>query len=217
MKPDSEYREQRESLVARLLEESGALRRGHFLLSSGRHSPAYVQCALLLEDPVRSRRIGAELAEELRSFHPDSVLSPALGGIIIGHEVAAALGVPFRFAERKGEELGLRRGFTLRQGERVVIVEDVVTTGRSTLETAALATGRGARVVAIGAIIDRTGGQAPFDVPFRSLTTMELASYTPTDCPQCRAGGSPEKPGSRPETPGVEGDGSGDGSQLSMS
>jgi orotate phosphoribosyltransferase len=195
----------REALVVRLLEESGALRRGHFLLSSGRHSEAYVQCALLLEDPVRSRRVGAELAELLRSFHPDSVLSPALGGIIIGHEVAAALGVPFRFAERKGDELGLRRGFSLRQGERVVLVEDVVTTGRSTLETAALATGRGARAVAIGAIIDRTGGQAPFDVPFRSLITLDLPTFVPVDCPQCRDGGSPEKPGSRPE-PRADGD-----------
>lgn len=195
MSPERDH----EQLVLRLLEESGALRRGHFLLSSGRHSPAYVQCALLLEDPVRSRAVGAHLAEELRSFHPDSVLSPALGGIIIGHEVAAALGVPFRFAERKGDDLGLRRGFSLRQGERVVIVEDVVTTGRSTLETAALATGRGARVVAIGAIIDRTGGQAPFDIPFRSLMTLGLPSFTPGECPQCQAGGSPEKPGSRPE------------------
>jgi orotate phosphoribosyltransferase len=192
----------REGLLVRLLEESGALCRGHFLLSSGRHSPAYVQCALLLEDPVRSRRVGAELAEELRSFHPDSVLSPALGGIIIGHEVAAALGVPFRFAERKGEELGLRRGFSLRQGERVVIVEDVVTTGRSTLETAALATSRGARVVAIGAIIDRTGagpgGHPPFDVPWRALMALELPSYAPSECPECRAGSRPQKPGSRP-------------------
>jgi orotate phosphoribosyltransferase len=194
----SPERERREGLLLRLLEESGALCRGHYLLSSGRHSPAYVQCALLLEDPVRSRRVGAELAEELRSFHPDSVLSPAMGGIIIGHEVAAALGVPFRFAERKGDELGLRRGFTLRQGERVVIIEDVVTTGRSTLETAALATGRGARVVAIGAIIDRTGGRAPFDVPFRALTSLDLPSYSPSECPQCLAGSTPEKPGSRP-------------------
>jgi orotate phosphoribosyltransferase len=199
--------DRRDGLLMRLLEESGALCRGHFLLSSGRHSPAYVQCALLLEDPVRARRVGAEIAEALRSFHPDSVLSPALGGIIIGHEVAAALGVPFRFAERKGAELGLRRGFSLRQGERVVIVEDVVTTGRSTLETAALATGRGARVLAIGAIIDRTGGaggssgtggRPPFDVPFRALITLDLPSYSPSECPQCQAGSSPEKPGSRP-------------------
>jgi orotate phosphoribosyltransferase len=188
-------------ILERLLNDSGALCRGHFLLSSGRHSNAYVQCALLLEDPVRARRVGQELAEELRSFHPDSVLSPALGGMIIGYEVAAALGVPFRFTERKGEEMGLRRGFSLRQGERVVIVEDVVTTARSTLETAALATGRGARVVAVGAIIDRSdrsAGQPPIDVPFRALMTLELPSYPAAECPLCQAGGSPEKPGSRP-------------------
>ncbi len=195
----SETETQTQSLVLRLLEESGALRHGHFLLSSGLHSPAYVQCALLLEDPVRARRVGQELAELLHGFHPDSVLSPALGGVIIGHEVAAALGVQFRFTERKGEEMGLRRGFTLRQGERVVIIEDVVTTGRSTLETAALATGRGARVVAIGSIIDRTAGRNPFDIPYRALLTLDLPSYAAAECPLCEAGGQPEKPGSRPE------------------
>jgi orotate phosphoribosyltransferase len=187
-------------ILMQMLEESGALRRGHFLLSSGLHSEAYVQCALLLEDPVRARKVGQDLAERLRAFHPDSVLSPALGGVIIGHEVAAGLGVPFRFTERKGEEMGLRRGFTLKQGERVVVVEDVVTTGRSTLETAALATARGARVVAVGAIIDRTGGRDPFDVPFRALMELDLQAYSPAECPVCRAGGLPaEKPGSRPE------------------
>ncbi len=188
-------------ILMQMLEESGALRRGHFLLSSGLHSSAYVQCALLLEDPVRARRVGQELAELLRQFHPDSVLSPALGGVVIGHEVAAGLGVPFRFTERKGEEMGLRRGFNLRQGERVVIVEDVVTTGRSTLETASLATSRGARVVAVGAIIDRTAGRDPFDVPFRALLQLDLPSYGPSDCPACRSGALPaEKPGSRPAT-----------------
>lgn len=197
--------DERRELILRLLEESGALRRGHFLLSSGLHSGAYVQCALLLEDPVRSRRVGEELAEELRQYHPDSVLAPALGGVIIGHEVATSLGVPFRFSERKGDEMGLRRGFTLRQGERVVIVEDVVTTGRSTLETAALATGRGARVVAIGAIIDRTVGRDPFDVPFRSLLELDLPSFPPAECPACQSGAAPlEKPGSRPEPAGAE-------------
>lgn len=197
-------------ILMQMLEESGALRRGHFLLSSGLHSTAYVQCALLLEDPVRSRKVGADLAEQLRSFHPDSVLAPALGGVIIGHEVAAALGVPFRFSERKGEEMGLRRGFTLRQGERVVIVEDVVTTGRSTLETAALATARGARVVAVGAIIDRTAGRDPFDVPFRSLLQLDLPSYQPNECPTCAAGAlPPEKPGSRPDAAGAVDSGTG--------
>jgi len=189
-----------QQILMQMLEESGALRRGHFLLSSGLHSSAYVQCALLLEDPVRARKVGHDLAELLRQFHPDSVLSPALGGVIIGHEVAAGLGVPFRFTERKGEEMGLRRGFTLRQGERVVIVEDVVTTGRSTLETASLATARGARVVAIGAIIDRTAGRDPFDVPFRALLQLDLPSYSPGECPSCRSGALPaERPGSRPD------------------
>jgi orotate phosphoribosyltransferase len=189
-----------QQILMQMLEESGALRRGHFLLSSGLHSGAYVQCALLLEDPVRARRVGHDLAELLRQFHPDSVLSPALGGVIIGHEVAAGLGVPFRFTERKGEEMGLRRGFSLRQGERVVIVEDVVTTGRSTLETASLATARGARVVGIGAVIDRSAGRDPFDVPFRSLLQLDLPSYPPNECPACRSGALPaEKPGSRPE------------------
>jgi orotate phosphoribosyltransferase len=198
-------------IVYRLLEESGALRHGHFLLSSGYHSGAYVQCALLLEDPVRARRVGQELADLLRQFHPDSVLAPALGGVIIGHEVAAALGVPFRFTERKGEEMGLRRGFEIKQGERVVIVEDVVTTGRSTLETASLATSRGARVIAIGAIIDRTVGRDPFDVPFRSLLQLDLPSYPPGECPMCKAGAAaPEKPGSRPDAavPDLGADGS---------
>jgi orotate phosphoribosyltransferase len=209
----------RQKVLMRLLEESGALQRGHFLLSSGLHSEAYVQCALLLEDPVRARRVGEELAAELRPFHPDSVLAPALGGVIIGHEVAAALGVPFRFGERKGEAMGLHRGFTLRQGERVVIVEDVVTTGRSTLETAALATGRGARVVAVGAIIDRTLGRDPFDVPFRALLQLELGSYLPAQCPTCQAGGKPpEKPGSRPEAAvGMSGTRTGSGSDTEAS
>ena len=189
-----------EQILMRLLEESGALRRGHFLLSSGLHSTAYVQCALLLEDPVRARKVGQDLAEQLRSLHPDSVVSPALGGVIIGHEVAASLGVPFRFTERKGEDMGFRRGFALRQGERVVIVEDVVTTGRSTLETAALATSKGARVVGVGAIIDRSVGRDPFDVPFRSLLKLDLPSFQPNECPACRAGAqAPEKPGSRPD------------------
>jgi len=183
-----------------MLEASGALRRGHFLLSSGLHSDAYVQCALLLEDPRRARWAGEALAATLASYRPDSVLSPALGGVIIGHEVAAALQVPFRFSERKGESMGLHRGFALRPGERVVIVEDVITTGKSTRETADLAAAQGAEVVAVGSIIDRSGGPSPFAVPFLTLLRLDLMSYLPMQCPVCLAGGSPpEKPGSRPQ------------------
>jgi orotate phosphoribosyltransferase len=185
--------------LERMLEASGALRRGHFQLSSGLHSPAYVQCALLLEDPARARRVGGELAELLRDLRPDSVLSPAVGGVIIGHEVAAALSVPFRFTERKGDAMELRRGFALAAGERVVVVEDVITTGRSTKETMAVAVGPGARVVGVGAIIDRSGGRHGFAVPFSALIAFDLPAYEAADCPLCAAGGQPEKPGSRPQ------------------
>lgn len=189
--------------VRGLLEESGALRHGHFQLSSGLHSPAYVQCALLLELPARARRVGEALAERLRPYRPDSVLSPALGGLIIGHEVAAALGVPFRFTERKEGEMSLRRGFVLRPGERLVVVEDVVTTGRSTREAAAVAQALGASVEAVGAIIDRTAGGNPFAVPFEALLRLALPNYPAESCPLCAAGGRPEKPGSRPGASGA--------------
>lgn len=187
-----------EALLA-LLEASGAVRRGHFLLSSGLHSPAYVQCALLLEQPARARRVGAWLAELVPPLAVDSVLSPALGGLLVGHEVAAALDVPFRFAERDASgAMTLRRGFVLRQGERVVVVEDVVTTGRSTLEAARAARDRGAVVVAAAAILDRSGGAFDPGVPFLSLASLDLPTWRAQECPLCAAGGVAEKPGSRP-------------------
>ncbi len=189
-----------EALTA-ALEACGALKHGHFLLSSGLHSPAYVQCALLLSEPRRARQVGAELAAALRALgvEPESVLAPALGGIVIGHEVAAALGVPFRFVERDGAVLALRRGFAFESGERIVVVEDVVTTGRSTLETAAVAAAAGATVVAIGAILDRSGGEHGFAVPFASLLTLDLPTWRAEECPLCASGSTPVKPGSRPK------------------
>ena len=180
-----------------MLAESGALRRGHFRLSSGLHSPAYVQCALLLELPSRAREVGGALAERLREHAPESVLSPALGGVIIGHEVAAALGVPFRFTERQEGVMALRRGFAIASGERVAVIEDVVTTGKSTRECAAVAETAGARVVAIGSILDRSGGEPGFSVPYAALLRLELPTYSPESCPLCAAGGTAEKPGSR--------------------
>lgn len=185
--------------VLRLLQESGALREGHFLLSSGLHSPAYVQCALLLEDPSRARRVGETLAAEVADFDPDSILAPALGGLIVGHEVASALGLPFRFTERKDGAMTLRRGFVLKPGERVVVVEDVVTTGRSTRETMDVIRAHGGEVAGVGSILNRSGQAAgPFgDVPYRALATLDLPTYDPESCPLCRAGGTAEKPGSR--------------------
>ena len=180
-----------------LLAESGALARGHFELSSGLHSPAYVQCALLLEDPRRARRVGRALARLLATLRPQTVVSPALGGVVIGHEVAEALAVPFRFAERKDGVMSLRRGFRLQPGERAVIVEDVVTTGKSTREAAAAVQALGGQVAAIGAIVDRTGGGEPFEVPFFRLLDLELPAWQPGECPLCAEGGRAEKPGSR--------------------
>jgi orotate phosphoribosyltransferase len=181
-----------------MLAESGALRQGHFRLSSGLHSPAYVQCALLLELPERARRVGATLAERLREAAPESVLSPALGGVVIGHEVAAALGVPFRFTERQDGTMALRRGFAIAPGDRVAVVEDVVTTGKSTRECAAVAESCGARVVAIGSILDRSAGRHGFTAPFAALLRLDFPTYAPEACPLCAAGGTAEKPGSRP-------------------
>lgn len=179
-----------------LLLESGALREGHFQLSSGLHSSGYVQCALLLESPARARRVGEWLAERLAAYRVDSVLSPALGGVIIGHETAAALEVPFRFVERREGELTLRRGFRLAAGERVVVVEDVVTTGKSTREAAEVARRLGAEVVAVGAIIDR-GARDAFSVPFEALLRLDLPTWEPGECHLCAAGSSAESPGSR--------------------
>lgn len=186
-----------EAMIA-ALEACDALRKGHFLLSSGLHSPAYVQCALFLESPGRAGMAGDALASRLRGVGVNSVLSPALGGVIIGHEVARALGVPFRFCERDGERLALRRGFALSAGERVAVIEDVVTTGKSTLETAALAEAGGAVVVAIGSIIDRSGGGHGFRVPYEALLELNLPTYAASDCPMCREGSIAVKPGSRP-------------------
>jgi orotate phosphoribosyltransferase len=185
------------------LQESGALQSGHFLLSSGLHSPAYVQCALLLERPERAQALGRELAERIQVFGVDSILSPALGGIVIGHECAEALGVPFRFCERTGSDLTLRRGFSLRHGERVAIIEDVVTTGKSTFETVRVAEGFGAVVVALGCILDRRRQGLEFPLPFEALARLELPSFQAEECPLCQAGQPIEKPGSRP-SPEVE-------------
>ncbi len=183
--------------LTRLLRESGALRSGHFELSSGRHARHYVQCALLLELPARAREAGASLAERLAAYRPDSVVSPALGGLVIGHETAAALGVPFRFTERQAGVMTLRRGFVLERGSRVAVVEDVVTTGGSAAEAIAVVERHGAEVVAAGAIIDRSAGGHPFTVPFESLLELGLESWPPAECPLCRDGGRVEKPGSR--------------------
>jgi len=183
--------------VLKLFRESGALLEGHFRLSSGLHSGGYLQCALVLQHPQHAEALGAGLAHELRGLAATVVLSPALGGLIIGHEVARALGVRAIFAERQDGTMTLRRGFSLSPSDRVVVIEDVVTTGGSTRETMAVAEAAGAQVVGAGAIIDRSGGHSALGVPFKSLVTLQLATYSPEACPMCAAGQPIVKPGSR--------------------
>lgn len=183
--------------VIRLFTQCGALLEGHFRLSSGLHSPGYLQCALVLQHPAHAGALGAALAERVGALEPTVVLSPALGGLVIGHEVARAAGVRALFAERADERLALRRGFHLERADRVLVVEDVVTTGGSTRETMEVARGAGARVVGTAAIIDRSGSTAAFDVPFDALATVSWPTYAPAACPLCVAGVPVTKPGSR--------------------
>ena len=181
-----------------LFRQSGALLEGHFRLSSGLHSSGYLQCALVLQDPRRAERLGEAIASRVRSLRPSVVLSPALGGVIIGHEVARALGVRGLFAERQDGVLVLRRGFTIGDADRVLIVEDVLTTGGSTKETMRVATEAGGHVVGAVSIVDRSGGSARFDVPFDALLAVDLPTYEPDACPLCGQGVPVVKPGSRP-------------------
>ncbi len=183
--------------VLALFRRSGALLEGHFRLSSGLHSPGYLQSALVLQHPAEAARLGAALADRLRGAGSTAVLSPALGGIVIGYEVARALGVRALFAERQDGRLTLRRGFALDPGDRVVVVEDVVTTGLSTRETIEVARQAGATVVAAGAIVDRSGGRAELGVPLSALLPMSLPTYEEAFCPLCAQGVPVVKPGSR--------------------
>jgi orotate phosphoribosyltransferase len=180
-----------------LLRETGALLQGHFRLSSGLHSPTYVQCALLLEHPRNAVAVGEELAFAVRSMKPSKIVAPALGGVIIGYTVAQSLGVPFIFTERKGGEMTLRRGFHIEPGESLVIVEDVVTTGKSTRETAAVLASRGGRVAGFASILNRSGKENPFEAPYVSLLSLDLEAHEEARCPLCARGIPLDAPGSR--------------------
>jgi orotate phosphoribosyltransferase len=185
-----------------LFKERGALLDGHFLLSSGLHSSGYLQCARVLMDPALATRLGTQLADALRpalaGARPDAVVAPALGGVLVGHELARALGCRALFTERQDGAMVLRRGFRLEPGEGAVVAEDVITTGGSTREVIDAVRGQEARVLAAGSLVDRSGGRAELGVPRRALLTLELPSYSPESCPLCAQGSAPEKPGSRP-------------------
>jgi orotate phosphoribosyltransferase len=175
----------------------GALLDGHFRLTSGLHSPGYLQCALVLQHPREAEACGAAIAQRVFGLNVQVVLSPALGGIVIGQEVARGLGVRAIFAERQDGRLMLRRGFSIEPGERVLVVEDVVTTGGSTRETIEVARAAGGEVVGAASIIDRSGGNPGVDVSFLALAAFLLPTFEPEVCPMCSAGHAVVKPGSR--------------------
>ena len=187
-----------------LYRRSGALLDGHFRLTSGLHSSGYLQCALVLQHPQHAEALGRAIADRLRGERPTVVLSPALGGVVIGQEVGRALGVRAIFAERQDGQLVLRRGFTIGPADRVAVVEDVMTTGGSTRETIDVAKAAGGHVVATASIVDRSpsagpgqGGSLQFEVPFVTLLRIDLPTYEPAACPLCAQGSPVVKPGSR--------------------
>jgi orotate phosphoribosyltransferase len=196
----------REQLLS-MFEAAGAVRHGHFELSSGLHSGTYVQCALVLQYPKFAERLGQALAALFSDARIDAVVSPAMGGLIIGQEVARALpaphdaiggGVPAMFVERDASgTMCLRRGFSLKPDQHVLVVEDVWTTGGSTQEAIHVVEEAGGRVIAAGALIDRSGGQIEFPVESNALIELAIESYDPEECPLCRQGSAAVKPGSR--------------------
>jgi orotate phosphoribosyltransferase len=185
-----------ETEVHALLEEHGALQTGHFKLSSGRHSDVFVQTALVLQYPGIAERFGHELGTRFASAEPTIVLGPAMGGVIIGHEIARYLGIPMVYSERVDGQMALRRGFRIGADDRVLIAENTVTTGGSQREVIELARSLGAEVVGVAAICDRSGGVG-FGVVFEALLHIDASSWETDDCPLCRDGSVPEAPGSR--------------------
>lgn len=200
MRGVEEHELTRDALL-RLFEEQGALLQGHFLLSSGLHSARYLQCARVLMNPPLASRLGAALAARLRpvlgTTAPRAVVAPALGGVLVAHEVARALGCVGLFTERQDGVMTLRRGFTLESGAAVVVVEDVITTGGSTREVLGAVQALGARVLAVGSLVDRSGGKVELGVPCRSLLELAVEAHQAASCPLCAQGSRPEKPGSR--------------------
>jgi len=184
-----------------LFTSTGALLTGHFQLTSGLHSRQYLQCALVLQDPRNAERIGKLLADKFNGITVDVVVAPAIGGILVAHETARAIGVRALFTEREAGMMTLRRGFSIAPGERALVVEDVVTTGGSTRETIEAVSRAGGVVVGAGSLVDRSGGDVDLGVPRRALLTLYVPAYEPADCPLCRQGEPVVKPGSRAARP----------------
>lgn len=184
--------------IQKSFEQVGAIRTGHFELTSGLHSGTYIQCAMVLQYPNYAEALGRDLAEMFKDLQISCVVAPAMGGITIGYEVARALGVRSLWVERdKSGQMALRRGWEIKPAERVLVIEDVWTTGGSTRETIGVVQQEGGLVLAAGALIDRTNGCLDLNVPAHALLTMQVPTYDPADCPLCRSGSSAHKPGSR--------------------
>jgi len=176
---------------------SGALLEGHYLLSSGLHSPKYLQCALALQYPADAEKFGRAIAEHFAEAGIETVASPAIGGLVIGYSVAAALNIRFIWTERLDGIMTLRRGFAVRPGEKILVVEDVITTGGSTRECIEALEKLGAKVIAAASIMDRSNGAADVGVPRISLAAVDVPAYAPATCPMCAEGIAAVKPGSR--------------------
>jgi len=183
--------------VLGILKRVDAIKEGHFKFTSGLHGSIYIQCALLLKEPALSEKVCGAIAEHFRPEQPDLVVGPALGGIIVAYEVARQLGVPGLFTERENGKMTLRRMFQVQPGQKVLVVEDVITTGGSSQEVVELMEGCGAKVVGVGSIVDRSNGRARISVPYYSLLTLKIDNYDPADCPLCKQGIPLYRPGSR--------------------
>lgn len=186
-----------EKEILEAFERTGAVLKGHFLLTSGRHSDTYMQCAKLFVSPADSVLLLTDLCKKLEKYQPDVIVSPAVGGIIMGYEVARQMGKNNIFAERVDGAMTLRRGFSIKKGDRAVVVEDVVTTGGSVKEVVELVKALGGEVEAVAAIVDRSNGKVEFGVPFESLLSIEVKSFDAEECPICKTGLPAIKPGSR--------------------
>jgi orotate phosphoribosyltransferase len=197
MEPAQDEVKETEQQTLKMFQETGALLEGHFQLTSGMHSPRYLQCALVLQYPERAAWIGRQLAAHFRDEAINAVVAPAIGGIIVAHEAARGLGVRALFSERENGVMTLRRGFRLDEGERVLVVEDVVTTGGSTRETIDAVTRAGVVVVGAGSVVDRSGGAVDIGVRRVALLTLDVPAYDPAACPLCQQGTAAIKPGSR--------------------
>jgi len=183
--------------ILNIFKESGALMEGHFILTSGLHSRTYFQCALVFQYPWHGEILCRDIADHFRDQKIDVVISPAVGGIVFGQEIARQLGVRSIFAERVDGRMTLRRGFHIKPGERVLLAEDVTTTGGSVKEVMRIVEGLNSEIVAVTSVVDRSGGNARFGVPYHSLFQMDVTNFKPENCPMCLEGGHAVKPGSR--------------------